>query len=104
MSALPPKADIAERHWDVRNVPKADMAGNASALWILFRLLLNAGRRRSAVSPVERTTQVEVEKPNDDSDSNSCVADFGLAICPATHAYDHEPEDLGDKVSDEPKT
>jgi hypothetical protein len=25
-SALPPKADIAERHWDVRFVPKADMA------------------------------------------------------------------------------
>ena len=26
MSALPPKADIAERNWDVRFVPKADMA------------------------------------------------------------------------------
>jgi hypothetical protein len=25
MSALPPKADIAERDWDVRFVPKADM-------------------------------------------------------------------------------
>jgi hypothetical protein len=24
MSALPPKADIAERNWDVRFVPKAD--------------------------------------------------------------------------------
>jgi hypothetical protein len=24
MSALPPKADIAERDWDVRFVPKAD--------------------------------------------------------------------------------
>jgi hypothetical protein len=26
MSALPPKADIAERNWDVRFVPKADIA------------------------------------------------------------------------------
>jgi hypothetical protein len=26
MSALPPKADIAERGWDVRFVPKADIA------------------------------------------------------------------------------
>jgi len=26
MSALPPKADIAERHQDVRFVPKADIA------------------------------------------------------------------------------
>ena len=26
MSALPPKADIAERYWHVRFVPKADMA------------------------------------------------------------------------------
>jgi hypothetical protein len=26
MSALPPKADIAERDWDVRFVPEADMA------------------------------------------------------------------------------
>jgi hypothetical protein len=25
MSALPPKADIAERNWDVRFVPEADM-------------------------------------------------------------------------------
>jgi hypothetical protein len=25
MSALPPKADIAERDWDVRFVPKADI-------------------------------------------------------------------------------
>ena len=25
MSALPPKADIAERDWNVRFVPKADM-------------------------------------------------------------------------------
>jgi hypothetical protein len=26
MSALPPKADIAERNWDVRFVPKADIS------------------------------------------------------------------------------
>jgi hypothetical protein len=26
MSALPPKADIGERNWDVRFVPKADVA------------------------------------------------------------------------------
>jgi hypothetical protein len=25
MSALPPKADIGERNWDVRFVPKADI-------------------------------------------------------------------------------
>jgi hypothetical protein len=25
MSAIPPKADIAERAWDVRFVPKADI-------------------------------------------------------------------------------
>jgi hypothetical protein len=28
MSALPPKADITERDWHVRFVPKADIAGN----------------------------------------------------------------------------
>ena len=28
MSALPPKADIAERRWDVRFVPKADIAAS----------------------------------------------------------------------------
>jgi len=25
MSALPPKADIGERNWDVRSMPKADI-------------------------------------------------------------------------------
>jgi len=46
MSALPPKADIAECDWDVRFVPKADImrrgkitlldllvSGNAQRLW-----------------------------------------------------------------------
>jgi len=28
MSALPPKADIAERDWHVRFVPKADIRAN----------------------------------------------------------------------------
>jgi hypothetical protein len=30
ISALPPKADIAERDWDVRFVPKADIRRCAS--------------------------------------------------------------------------
>jgi hypothetical protein len=30
MSALPPKADIAERDWNVRFVPKADIPQSAS--------------------------------------------------------------------------
>jgi hypothetical protein len=34
MSALLPKADIAERDWDVRFVPKADMARPRSSLAI----------------------------------------------------------------------
>jgi hypothetical protein len=29
MSALPPKADIAKRHWDVRFVPIGDIAAAA---------------------------------------------------------------------------
>jgi hypothetical protein len=40
MSALPSKADIAERHWDVRFVPKAD----------LINCLLQSPRRRWRVS------------------------------------------------------
>ena len=52
---------------------------------------------------MQRTTQVEIEKRDDDSDSDGCGAEFGLAICPATHSYNDEPEDLGDKVSDELK-
>jgi hypothetical protein len=37
MSALPPKADIAERHRDVRFVPKADIR------WLLDQLISAAG-------------------------------------------------------------
>jgi len=46
MSALPPKADIAKHCWDVRFVPKADIAvthlqQEASIfLWSHFRQLL----------------------------------------------------------------
>src|SRR6516225_900258 len=32
MSALPPKADIGTRSWNVRFVPKADIAANCTAL------------------------------------------------------------------------
>ena len=32
MSALPPKADISERHRHVRFVPKADIAAGSSAI------------------------------------------------------------------------
>ena len=45
-SALPPKADIAERNWDVRFVPKADIAVThlqleaSIFLWSHFRQLL----------------------------------------------------------------
>jgi hypothetical protein len=38
MSALPPKADIRERNWDVRFVPKADMSH-------LFDHLVGAGEQ-----------------------------------------------------------
>jgi len=40
MSALPPKADIAERNWDVRFVPKADIPG------LLFPVLSTMTLRR----------------------------------------------------------
>jgi len=39
MSALPPKADIAERDWRVRFVPKADICSAA----------INASLRQSAI-------------------------------------------------------
>jgi hypothetical protein len=44
---------------------------------------------------VESTTQVEVEQPDGDSDSDGYGADFDRAICPATHARNHESERLG---------
>jgi hypothetical protein len=37
MSAIPPKADIAERHWDVRFVPKTDSCTAAIRLSQLTR-------------------------------------------------------------------
>ena len=44
MSALPPKADIVGREWDVRFVPKADSC--TAAKWILFDHLAGATKER----------------------------------------------------------
>jgi hypothetical protein len=43
MSALPPKADIAERNWDVRFVPKGDITNLARKL--LVRVSCNQRNR-----------------------------------------------------------
>jgi hypothetical protein len=40
MSALPPKADIAQRNWDVRFVPKADIGACPDHI----RFTLESGR------------------------------------------------------------
>ena len=52
MSALPPKADIGERNWDVRFVPKADIrvALNYFRVCVLVRHAL----RLSSTNPTER--------------------------------------------------
>jgi hypothetical protein len=34
MSALPPKADIAERDWNVRFVPQGDIQSIPGAVWM----------------------------------------------------------------------
>jgi hypothetical protein len=49
MSALPPKADIAERNWDVRFVPKADVSRcskNPLSKASLFDHLVGAAEER----------------------------------------------------------
>ena len=43
MSALPPKADIDERDWEVRFVPKADIQKEALARSPYFIAFLQAG-------------------------------------------------------------
>jgi hypothetical protein len=58
MSALPPIADIAERNWDVRFVPKADSCSAARKL--LDYLVGNREQRRvyvvaAAVTDVDPT-------------------------------------------------
>ena len=51
MSALPPKADIAERHRHVRFVPKADIYPETAALCICS--LLSSFAQRSFQGGVE---------------------------------------------------
>jgi hypothetical protein len=41
MSALPPKADIAERNWDVRFVPEADSCTAAKRRKLLLQVIAN---------------------------------------------------------------
>jgi hypothetical protein len=40
MSALPPKADIAERNWHVRFVPKADIQLSLSRRWAAQEIMV----------------------------------------------------------------
>jgi hypothetical protein len=47
MSAIPPKADIRERDWDVRFVPEADSCSAARKL--LVHLVGNREQRRAYV-------------------------------------------------------
>jgi hypothetical protein len=41
MSALPPKADIAERDWNIRFVPKAEVS-KCKRIWVLLAPLFYA--------------------------------------------------------------
>jgi hypothetical protein len=50
MSALPPKADIAKRSWDVRFVPKADISH-------LFDHLVGLLFTRQAIAPAAPRNQ-----------------------------------------------
>ena len=54
MSAIPPKADIAERDHHVRFVPKADIA--------LFDHLISAGEQRRGNFKSERLRSLEVDR------------------------------------------
>ena len=47
MSALPPKADIAERDWHVRFVPKADIAAQPTDRELIHEAF-NAAAKRAA--------------------------------------------------------
>jgi hypothetical protein len=54
MSALPPKADIAKRRWDVRFVPKADIRR-------LFDYLVGTGQYRRRNGNTERFSRFEID-------------------------------------------
>jgi hypothetical protein len=54
MSALPPKADIAGRQWNVRQVPKADIAR-------LFDHLVGAGQQSRRRGKSERFGGSEID-------------------------------------------
>ena len=49
MSALPPKADIAERDWNVRFVPKADIMRCSKTLFD-YPSLIEAPERRTELA------------------------------------------------------
>jgi hypothetical protein len=55
MSALPPKADIGERGWDVRFVPKADFDRSLDHL-------VGAGEQRRWHGKAERLGGFEVDR------------------------------------------
>ena len=59
MSALPPKADIVQRHHDVRFVPKADICGAAKLR--LFDHLVGNGEQISWHLYAERPRRLEVD-------------------------------------------
>jgi hypothetical protein len=62
MSALPPKADIAERNWDVRFVPKADVSKRSKAEAIRSpRRRARAGRNGEAERPRGPELDEEIE-------------------------------------------
>jgi len=59
MSALPPKADIKKRCWDVRFVSKADSHCNKKGL--LFDQLVGARKHGSGNGEAERFGSLEVD-------------------------------------------
>jgi hypothetical protein len=58
MSALLPKADIAERDRDVRFVPKADMAAPRAHWRDVAYLALICGRKHYAVSGFDKAASI----------------------------------------------
>ena len=80
MSALPPKADIAESDWHVRFVPKADIC--SAAILPLFDHLIGASNESGMVRP-RVLTIFRLSKPgfsnvsNSSSPAGSSPNDFG---------------------------